>query len=79
MDDRVEFDINESLKLYLSDPASIPTSEASPELLDCESDPESLTPALVDGALDPIVDLLAESPEGLMKSYAFDTIQFLLK
>lgn len=79
MDDQVEFDINESLKLYLSDAATIPTPEANPELLDCENDPDSLTSSLVDNALDPVADLVAENAEGLMRSWAFDTLQFLLK
>ncbi|EXJ89807.1 condensin complex subunit 1 [Capronia epimyces CBS 606.96] len=79
MEDQVEFDINEALKLYLSDSATIPTPDASPELQDCENDPESLTDSLVSHVLDPVADLISESPEGLMKSSAFDTIQFLLK
>lgn len=32
MEDRIQFNINESLKYYLSDPASIPTPDADPEL-----------------------------------------------
>ena len=79
MDNRVEFDINESLKLYLSDPATIPTSEASPELADCENDPDNFTPATIDAALEPIVEALAENPENIFRSDVFDTIQFLLK
>lgn len=79
MDVQVEFDINEALKLYLSDSATIPTPDASPELQDCENDPESLTASLVSNVLDPVVDLIAENPEGLMRSSAFDTLQFLLK
>jgi len=80
MDDRiVDFDINESLKLYLSDVSTVPTPEANSELADCESDPNSLTPDIVNGALDPVVDLVAENPDGLMQSSVFDTIQFLLK
>ncbi|KAI1620718.1 condensin complex subunit 1 [Exophiala viscosa] len=79
MDDQVDFDINEALKLYLSDAATIPTAEASPELLDCENDPDSLTTSLVDNALDPVIDSIAENPEALARSTSFDTIQFLLK
>ena len=79
MEDQVDFDINESLKLYLSDAATIPTPEANPELLDCENDPDSITTGLVNNVLDPVVDLVAESPEGLMRSSAFDTVQFYLK
>ncbi|EXJ59922.1 condensin complex subunit 1 [Cladophialophora yegresii CBS 114405] len=79
MDDQVDFDINESLKLYLSDATTIPTPEAASDLLDCENDPESLTLALVDSVLEPVIDVITENPEGLSKSSAFDTLQFLLK
>jgi condensin complex subunit 1 len=79
MDDQVEFDVNEALKLYLSDAATIPTPDANPALLDCENDPESLTVDLVNDVLDPVMDMLAENPEALMRSSAYDTIQFLLK
>ncbi|EPS26572.1 hypothetical protein PDE_01509 [Penicillium oxalicum 114-2] len=79
MEDRIQFDINESLKYYLSDPASIPTPDADPELLDCESDPNQLSTTLVDSVLNPIVDAVAENPEGLTRSSFFDSLQFLLK
>jgi condensin complex subunit 1 len=79
MADQVDFDINESLKLYLSDANTIPTLDAAPELLDCENDPESLSPALADTALEAVIDVVTESPEGLSRSSAFDTLQFLLK
>ncbi|EAU31114.1 conserved hypothetical protein [Aspergillus terreus NIH2624] len=79
MEDRIEFDINESLKYYLSDPASIPTPDADPELLDCETDPDQLSPNVVDNVLNPIVDAVAENPEGLARPSFFDSLQFLLK
>jgi len=79
MDDRIQFDINESLKDYLSDPASISTPEAASDLADCESDPESLIPALVNSCLNPIVDAVAESPDAITRAVNFDTLQFLLK
>ena len=79
MDNRVDFDINEALKNYLSDPASIATPEADGSLVECESDPESLTSSLINGVLNPIVDSLAENPDALMRSSAFDSLQFLLK
>lgn len=79
MEDRIHFDINESLKFYLSDPASLPTPDADPELLDCETDPEQLTTALIDNALNPVVDGVAENPEGLARPSFFDSLQFLLK
>lgn len=79
MDDRINFDINESLKFYLSDPTSVPTPEADSELLDCEDEPDLLSGTLIDGILNPIVDSVAENPEGLMRSSFFDSLQFLLK
>ena len=79
MDNRVDFDINESLKLYMSDPATIPTPEANPDLTDRELDPDSFTPRTIDAALEPIVETLAENPENILRSDVLDTIQFLLK
>ncbi|KAJ5710747.1 hypothetical protein N7488_004903 [Penicillium malachiteum] len=79
MGDRIQFDINESLKYYLSDPATLPTPDADSELRDCESDPDQLSPALIDNVLNPIVDAVAENPEGLTRASFFDTLQFLLK
>jgi condensin complex subunit 1 len=79
MDSRVDFDINESLKLYLSDPATISTPEAHGGLLECESDPESLSSGLINGVLNPIVEAIAENPEALAQSSVFDSLQFLLK
>ncbi|KAH8167606.1 hypothetical protein CIB48_g645 [Xylaria polymorpha] len=37
----IDFDINDALKHYMSDPASIATPEADGALLDCESDPDA--------------------------------------
>ena len=79
MECRVDFDINDSLKLYLSDPATIPTPEADGTLQECESDPESLTPGLVNSVLNPIVEAIAESPDAITSSASFDSLQFLLK
>jgi condensin complex subunit 1 len=79
MDDPVSFDINEALKLYLNDPASIQTPYADSELVDCENDPDSLTSQAINGALNPIVDSVAGNPEALARSASFDTLQFLLK
>ena len=79
MDDQVNFDINDTLKQYLSDPAAIATPEADGALQGCENDPESLSGTLVDAVLDPIVDAIAERPEALSKSSIFDSLQFLLK
>ncbi|OCK76560.1 hypothetical protein K432DRAFT_335499 [Lepidopterella palustris CBS 459.81] len=79
MDGRINFDINDSLKHYLSDPSSISTPEASSELVECENDPESLTSALVSSELNPVVDAVAENPDAITRSSNFDTLQFLLK
>jgi condensin complex subunit 1 len=79
MDERIEFDINESLKQYLSDPSIIPTPEAPSELVECENDPESLTATVINGALNPVVDAVAENPDAITRRVNFDTLQFLLK
>ena len=79
MGDQLDFDINDALKYYLSDPASVATPEADGALLDCENDPESLTSSLVNGVLNPIVDAIAENPDALTRSSIFDSLQFLLK
>lgn len=79
MEDRIQFDINESLKFYLSDPTSVPTPDADSELIDCETDPDQLSSTLVDNVLNSVVDGVAESPEGLTRSSFFDSLQFLLK
>ena len=79
MENTVDFDINEALKLYLSDPATIPTSEADTALQDCENDPESLTAGVVNDALNPAVEAIAENSEALSRSSVFDSLQFLLK
>ena len=79
MGDQIDFDINEALKHYLSDPLSVPTPEADSELVDCESDPDALTAPLINGVLNPIVDEVANNPESLTRASSFDSLQFLLK
>lgn len=79
MKDQAAFDVNEALKHYLSDPATIATPEADGALQDCENHPESLTSGLINGVLNPIVDSIAENPEALTRSSIFDSLQFLLK
>lgn len=79
MDERIDFDINDALKQYLSDPATISTPEAPSDLVDCENDPDSLTTALVNSALNPVVDSVAENPDAITRRVNFDTLQFLLK
>ncbi|GJC77205.1 hypothetical protein ColLi_00043 [Colletotrichum liriopes] len=77
--DSVAFDINDALKHYMSDPASIPTPEADGSLFDYENDPEGLTAAVVNPVLNPIVDAVAENPEAITRSAHLDSLQFLLK
>ncbi len=78
--DSVTFDINDALKHYMSDPASIPTPEADGALADCENDPESLADnAVINAVLNPIVDAVAENPDAITRSHIFDSLQFLLK
>ncbi|KAF1942443.1 condensin [Clathrospora elynae] len=80
MDARVDFDLNEAIKLFDSDPATIPTPEAPQALQDCEDEPESLSsPGLINSELNPVVDAVAESPDAITRSSVFDTLQFLLK
>ncbi|KAL2751855.1 hypothetical protein ACRALDRAFT_1053216 [Sodiomyces alcalophilus JCM 7366] len=75
----INFDINEALKHYMSDPASIPTPEADSALFDCENEPETLTNKVVDPVLNRIVDAVADNPEAITRPSAMDSIQFLLK
>ncbi|KAH7018145.1 condensin component [Microdochium trichocladiopsis] len=76
----INFDINDALKHYMSDPAAIATPEADAALVDCESDPDALSNiALINPVLNPLVDALAESPDAIMRSSYFDSLQFLLK
>ncbi|KAH7080695.1 armadillo-type protein [Paraphoma chrysanthemicola] len=80
MEARVAFDINEAIKLFDSDPSTIPTPEAAQALQECEDDPESLSsPGLINSELNPVVDAVAESPDAITRSSVFDTLQFLLK
>ena len=78
--DPINFDINDALKHYMSDPASISTPEADGALVDCESDPDALSNiALINPVLNPIVDAVAENPDAITRSAYFDSLQFLLK
>lgn len=77
--DVINFDINDALKHYMSDPASVATPEADTALVDCENDPETLTNAVVNPVLNSIVDAVAENPDFIMRSAYFDSLQFLLK
>jgi condensin complex subunit 1 len=76
----INFDINDALKHYMSDPAGISTPEADSGLVDCETDPEALSNiALINAVLNPIVDAVAENPDAITRSAYFDSLQFLLK
>lgn len=77
--DRIQFDLNESLKYYLNDPISVPCDSADSELVDCEGDGEALTKEQINRILDPIIDAIAENPEGISRAYAYDSIQCMLK
>ncbi|KAF8440590.1 condensin complex component cnd1 [Terfezia claveryi] len=81
MDDgeKIQFDLNESLKYYLNEPTSVPCDNADPELVECEGDGEALTKEQINRILDPIIDAIAENPEAISKGYAFDSIQCMLK
>jgi condensin complex subunit 1 len=80
MEARVDFDINEAIKLFDSDPSTIPTPEAAQALQECGDDPESLSSlGLINSELNPVVDAIAESPDAITRSSVFDTLQFLLK
>ncbi|KAK7976336.1 hypothetical protein PG989_014799 [Apiospora arundinis] len=75
----INFDINDALKHYMSDPASVATPEADSSLVDCENDPESLTNSVINPVLNSIVDAVAENPDSITKAAYFDSLQFLLK
>ncbi|KPM37258.1 Condensin complex subunit 1 [Neonectria ditissima] len=77
--DTINFDINDALKHYMSDPAGIPTPEADSALFDCENDPEALTAPFVNSVLNPIVDAVADNPDAIMRASNMDSLQFLLK
>ncbi|KAM0717924.1 hypothetical protein Q7P37_006256 [Cladosporium fusiforme] len=79
MGDSGDFDINAALKAYLDDPQSIPTQEADTALLDCENDPESFTPGLINSVLNPIAEAVGENPEAILQPGLLDSLQFLLK
>ncbi len=80
MEARVDFDINEAIKLFDSDSSTIPTPEAPRALQECEEDPEALSSlGLINSELNPVVDAVAENSDAITRSSVFDTIQFLLK
>ncbi|KAF4120914.1 condensin complex subunit 1 [Geosmithia morbida] len=75
----INFDINDALRDYMSDPATIPTPEADSTLLDCENEPEALTNQVLNPVLNPIVDAVADNPDAIMRAANIDSLQLLLK
>ena len=75
----VNFDINDALKDYMSDPGSIATPEADGALVEFESEPENLTNQVLNPVLNPIVDAVADSPDAMTRAVNMDSLQFLLK
>ncbi|TQS37204.1 hypothetical protein Golomagni_02330 [Golovinomyces magnicellulatus] len=77
--DTINFDINNALKNYMSDPIAIPTPEADSVLIECEEEPQNLTNSLINPILDSIVDSVTGNPDLILRSSIFDSLQFLLK
>lgn len=78
-EERAAFNLNESLKFYLDNPASVPAPDADGELLDCDGNPESLTNVQINRILDPIIDAIAVSPDAIGRVSILDSLQCLLK
>lgn len=79
MDDRVNFDINNSLRDYLSDPTAVQCPEVDSRLVDCETDPERLSDSTINSVLEGIIDDVANNPETITRGIHFDSLQWLLK
>ncbi|KAF1967505.1 hypothetical protein BU23DRAFT_542597 [Bimuria novae-zelandiae CBS 107.79] len=81
MDSQANFDVNEAIKHYDSDPAQIATPDAPRELQDFEHEPERLQEegAVINAELNAVVDAVADSPEAITRSSNFDSLQFLLR
>lgn len=77
MVDSMDFDINEALKQYLSDPASVSTPDANPDIADADAD--SLEPSSLNEALEAVRDAIHENPDAVAQSSIFDTLQCVLK
>ncbi|KAG5981511.1 hypothetical protein E4U55_002866 [Claviceps digitariae] len=75
----LNFDINDALKHYMSDPSTIPTPEADSALFDCENDPQSLTNSVINPVLNSIIDAVAHDPDAILRPANMDSLQFLLK
>ena len=75
----INFDINDALKHYMSDPTAISTPEADGTLFECENDPEALTNQVINPVLNPIIDAVADNPDAITRASIMDSLQFLLK
>lgn len=73
----MEFDLDESLKQYMSDPASISTPEANIEVADLDKD--NVDQTVVTDALEAIRESIHENPDTILQGNALDTIQCVLK
>ncbi|GAB0134467.1 hypothetical protein EsDP_00002838 [Epichloe bromicola] len=75
----LNFDINDALKHYMSDPSTIPTPEADSALFDCENEPSALTNSVINPVLNPIIDAVAHDPDAILRPANMDSLQLLLK
>ncbi|KAG6016325.1 hypothetical protein E4U54_001711 [Claviceps lovelessii] len=75
----LNFDINDALKHYMSDPSTIATPEADGALFNCENDPQSLTNSVINPVLNSIIDAVAHDPDAILRPGNMDSLQFLLK
>ncbi|KAG6016556.1 hypothetical protein E4U43_003551 [Claviceps pusilla] len=75
----LNFDINDALKHYMSDPSTIATPEADSALFNCENDPQSLTNSVINPVLNSIIDAVAHDPDAILRPGNMDSLQFLLK
>lgn len=79
MAENPRFDLNEALKYYLSDPLTVPTTEAASQLTDYENDPSSLEPDIVNSELDSITESVSDAVESILRPSIFDSLQLMLK
>lgn len=77
-DDRVEWNLGQSLKVYLDDPKAVLCGDADASLLE-HDDFDKLSVNDINRALDPLVDALAIDASAILRSSIVDTLQLLLK
>ncbi|KOS22173.1 Condensin complex subunit 1 [Escovopsis weberi] len=77
--DIVDFNINDALKFYMSDPMAISTPEADAALVDCENEPDDLTNQVMNPVLNSVVDSITVNPDAVLRPSNMDSLQFLLK